>query len=78
MAVQPLHKVKIVKKTTTHPNRFQSHQWLRVGKSWRKPRGIDNPMRRKFRGNQMMPNIGLKQAAKTRHMLPSGFRKLLI
>jgi large subunit ribosomal protein L32e len=25
-----------------------------------------------------MPNIGNKQANKTRHMLPSGFRKLLI
>jgi large subunit ribosomal protein L32e len=25
-----------------------------------------------------MPKIGNKQAAKTRHMLPSGFRKLLI
>jgi large subunit ribosomal protein L32e len=25
-----------------------------------------------------MPQIGQKQASKTRHMLPSGFRKLLI
>ena len=35
-------------------------------------------MRRRFRGQQAMPKIGNKQAAKTRHMLPSGFRKLLI
>jgi large subunit ribosomal protein L32e len=35
-------------------------------------------MRRRFRGQQEMPKIGNKQAAKTRHMLPSGFRKLLI
>jgi large subunit ribosomal protein L32e len=27
---------------------------------------------------QAMPKIGNKQAAKTRHMMPSGFRKLLI
>merc|ERR1711937_899597 len=71
-------RVKILKKVTKHPNRFQSHQWKRVGKSWRNPRGIDNPMRRKFRGNLTMPNIGQKQAKKTRHMLPSGFKKLLI
>merc|ERR1712046_277658 len=77
MAVQPLNKVKIVKKVTKHPNRFQSHQWKRVGASWRKPRGVDSPIRRKFRGQQVMPNIGQKQA-KRRHMLPTGFRKLLI
>merc|ERR1712100_657849 len=78
MAVQPLSKVKIVKKVTKHPNRFQSHQWLRVKTSWRRSRGVDNPMRRKFRGHLTCPNIGQKQAKKTRHMLASGFRKLLI
>jgi len=35
-------------------------------------------MRRKFRGQLTCPNVGQKQARKTRHMLPSGFRKLLI
>ena len=35
-------------------------------------------MRRRFRGQAAMPKIGSKQASKTRHMLPSGFRKLLI
>ena len=33
MAVQPLSKIKIVKKITAHPNRFQGHQWKRLGVS---------------------------------------------
>ena len=78
MAVQPLRKVKIVKKRTLHPTRFQHHQWKRTKDSWRKPRGVDCFQRRRFRGNLINPKIGFQQAKKTRHMLPSGFRKLLI
>jgi large subunit ribosomal protein L32e len=35
-------------------------------------------MRRRMRGNQKEMKIGNKQDAKTRHMLPNGFKKLLI
>ena len=35
-------------------------------------------MRRRFRGKVREPKIGDKQDKKTRHMLKSGFRKLLI
>jgi large subunit ribosomal protein L32e len=35
-------------------------------------------MRRKFKGNAAMPSVGNKSAAKTRHFLKSGFKKLLI
>lgn len=35
-------------------------------------------MRRRFRGKVREPKVGDKQAKKTRHMLRSGFRKLLI
>ena len=35
-------------------------------------------MRRRFRGKVREPKIGDKQAKKTRHMLRSGFKKLLI
>jgi len=34
MAVQPLTKTKIIKKTTTHPNKFQSHQFKRLNVSF--------------------------------------------
>ena len=35
-------------------------------------------MRRKFKGMYKMPNIGYGSAASTRHMLPSGFKKVLV
>ena len=79
MAVQPLNRRKIVKKITRTPKRFQSHQWKRVNpNSHRVVRGIDCSTRRRFKGKQRMPKIGNKQAAKTRHILPNGFKKMLI
>ncbi|RWS09563.1 60S Ribosomal Protein L32-like protein [Dinothrombium tinctorium] len=78
MVVQPLSKPKMVKKRTAKFKRHQSDRYVRVKKSWRKPKGIDNRVRRKFKGQMPMPKIGYGSAKKTRHMLPSGFRKVLI
>merc|ERR1712159_423982 len=72
------HK-KIIKKIKRGPRRFQSHQWKRVNPdSHRKVRGIDCFTRRRMKGTQKMPKIGSKQDHKTRHLLPNGFKKLLI
>merc|ERR1712179_43699 len=78
MAITPASHPKIVKKTTKKFIRHQSDRYIGLRASWRKPKGIDNRVRRKFKGMYLMPNIGYGSAKATRHMLPTGFRKVLV
>jgi len=76
--VQPVKKVHNVHKRTKRFVRHQSDRFDRLKPSWRRPKGIDNRMRRKFKGTAPMPNIGYGTNAKTRHVLPNGFQKMLV
>ncbi|KAI5189344.1 large subunit ribosomal protein L32e [Nematocida sp. AWRm77] len=67
-----------VRKTKREFNRFQSDRFMRVGSSWRKPRGIDNRVRKRYKGAMVMPSIGFKGDKLVRHLLPNGFRKVII
>jgi len=71
-------KVKIVKKKTNLFNRFESDRHKRVDRSWRKPRGIDCRVRRRFRGNLAMPVIGFGSNRKTRFLLPNYKKKFVV
>lgn len=49
--------VPIVKKHTKRFNRHQSDRFKCVDPSWRKPKGIDNRVRRRFKGQAAMPKV---------------------
>merc|ERR1712112_480774 len=78
MAITPASRPKIVKKRTKKFTRHQSDRYDKVKRNWRKPKGIDNRVRRKFKGMYKMPNIGYGSSSVTRHMMPTGFKKVLI
>ena len=77
MALTPATRPKIVKKRTKRFIRHQSDRYDKVKQAWRRPKGIDNRVRRKFKGMFLLPGIGYGSNKITRHMMPSGFRKVL-
>lgn len=57
----------------------QEHWRLkRVGESWRRPHGIDNPMAHHFNGFPPVVKVGYRGPASVRGLHPSGMRDILI
>jgi len=79
MGVQPLVKRTIVKKRTKKFVRHQADQFKRIARSsWRKPKGIDSRVRRRFKGAIPMPSIGYGSDKRTRNIHPNGFKSVVI
>ena len=72
-AVGPLVKPKIIKRRTKKFILHQSDRYVKIKLNWRKPRGTDNRVCRRFKGQTLMPSIGCGSNKKTKHTLPSGF-----
>merc|ERR1711998_700152 len=69
----------VVKKRTKKFARHQSDQFIRIrDSSWRKPKGIDSRVRRRFKGTIPMPKIGYGSDKRTRNLLANGFYKFLV
>merc|ERR1712212_579341 len=75
--VKPLRK-RTIQKKKKHFIRHQSDKYFRVKSAWRKPRGIDNPVRRRMRGNRPMPSIGHGNDKRAKNVLQSGFKKVIV
>jgi large subunit ribosomal protein L32e len=75
----PLNKKTIVKKRTKKFARHQSDQFMRIRDSgWRKPKGIDGRVRRRFKGAIPMPSVGYGSDKTTRNIHPHGFKSVVV
>ncbi len=63
--------------------RFLRHQWWKFKKfinnlKWKKPKGIDNPMRLKLKGHPPMASVGFRVPKDIRGYHPSGLKPVVV
>jgi large subunit ribosomal protein L32e len=68
-------RVKATKPAFVRP---ESWKYDKFSVSWRRPRGLDNKVRRKIKGWPPMPCMGYKGPKIARGLHPSGYRDVLV
>lgn len=67
-----------VKKKKPSFVRQESWRFKRLKENWRRPRGLDNKMRRKIKGWPPTVNVGYRGPKISRGLHPSGYKEVLI
>jgi large subunit ribosomal protein L32e len=58
--------------------RQESWRYVRLKENWRRPKGLDNKMRRKIKGWPATVNIGYRAPKKARGLHPSGYKEVIV
>jgi large subunit ribosomal protein L32e len=69
---------KRVKKKKPDFVRPESWRYVKLKESWRRPRGLDNKMRRKIKGWPPTVSVGYKGPKDARGLHPSGYKEVLV
>jgi large subunit ribosomal protein L32e len=58
--------------------RQESWRYIRLKENWRRPKGLDNKMRRKIKGWPSTVNTGYRGPKKARGLHPSGYEEVIV
>jgi len=67
-----------VKKKKPNFARQESWRYKRLKENWRRPRGLDNKMRRKIKGWPPTANVGYRGPKVARGLHPSGYKEVSV